>query len=1072
VRSKFQKSMPLLPTLTALVFLLLATAVCANLMHGIRTFSHGENIWSKAEKQVQIDLLQFTYSRDPSLLADAARYMAVLEGDRTARLQLDNGNPDYQIVTQGFARGGNALEDIPSAIRVYQLFRNVRAMSLASIAWRDTDADVDELSTILTQFSVQGSYKRSEQRTTAMRNRLMSIDGELTEREMIFSQRMNSAGSQSEAILLITNVTAGVVLMLVAGIVSLGMTRRLQSSQLRDLALQKANDGLEMRVGQRTVELEKEIQERKQAEAELHWKTAFLEAQGNATVDGILVIDVNRKKIFQNEQFLSLWKIPQHLADQSDVAPLLEYVMSLCKDRDRFLERSSYLRDHPAEICRDEIELRDGTVLDWYSAPVLGKQGEHYGRIWACRDITERRRNEDALRCAKDAAEVANRAKSEFLANMSHEIRTPLNGVIGMTDLALDSEPEAEQREYLETIKASADSLLIVINDILDFSKIEAGKMELEAVDFDLRDCLEEALRPLALRADERKIELLCDIAPDVPEVIQGDSTRLRQVILNLVGNAIKFTAAGEVSVRVEMEDGKNNPGNLHFTVIDTGIGIPNDKREAIFNPFTQADTSTTRNYGGTGLGLTICTRLVSMMGGKVWLESEVGRGSQFHFTVRMKVMEGRSEPKVIMPIGGLHSVKVMIVDDNATNRRILQGLLKPLELRTRDVESGEQALAELLAASAAADPYQLILTDMHMPKMDGFGLVEKIRDTPELSTATIMMLTSAGYREDAERCRQLGITSYLLKPIQKRDLLTAILKVLGRGNPSPQPITAVQAKPTPAVGSLHILLAEDNRVNQVVASRILEKMGHSIVVAKNGREVLSLLAQKTFELVLMDIQMPEIDGLTATKKIREGERQTQLHLPIIAMTAYAMKGDRERCLEAGMDGYISKPINARDLEGAIVGVLHGRDDTRRRTSSKSLAKDTELDSKLRWDIAQTLEKLGGDERLFHEVVEIFLTDGPKHIESLRRAITDRNAVDIERTSHGLKGELGYLGISEVSQKAGELEGMGRRRDLEHCKEVFAAFETDMLSILTSMRSVNAVNLVRQLGTETGTRQY
>ncbi len=843
------------------------------------------------------------------------------------------------------------------------------------------------------------------------------------------------------------------------GILIGAFNKMLNRIQRRDLALQQANDELETRVQQRTAELESEIVERKQAEAELHWKTAFLEAQGDATVDGILVVDSKGVKIFRNEQFLSLWKIPQHIADERSEISRLDYAVSLTKYPDRYIERVRYLYDHPDETGRYEVELRDETVLDAYSAPVLGKKGERYGRIWAFRDITERRRNEDALRCAKEAAEVANRAKSEFLANMSHEIRTPLNGVIGMTDLALDSQPEPEQREYLETIKSSADSLLTVVNDILDFSKIEAGKMELEAVDFCLRDCLEEALKPLALRADEKGIELVCDIAPDVPEMIQGDSTRLRQVIVNLVSNAIKFTPAGEVGVRVEMEGCDNDLGNLHFTVTDTGIGIAPDKRDAIFSPFIQADTSTTRNYGGTGLGLTICTRLVSMMGGNVWFESELGRGSQFHFLVRLKILESKAEHRVVIRDGELRGVRVLVVDDNATNRRVLQESLKRWELRTCAVESGEQAVAELIAARAAADPYQLILTDMHMPNMDGIRLVEKIRDTPGLSTAAIMMLTSAGYRGDADRCSQLGITC-LLKPVQKWELLAAILNVLGRVNPSPQSITSLRS--TSTAGSLHILLAEDNRVNQTVATRMLGKMGHSIVVANNGHEAISLLAQQKFDVVLMDIQMPEMDGLTATQKIRESKAQGRSRIPIIAVTAHAMTGDRERCLSAGMDAYITKPINARALEEAIAAVVPGWHDRSFGESSKPPEQDGALDSAPTWDMAQTLERLGGDTKLLSEVMEIFLEEGPKQITSLRLAIADGNAADIEKTAHSLKGELGYLGIPTVSRKAGELEGMGRSRDLERSAEAFAAFDTEILAILNSMRSVNERTMKRQ----------
>jgi len=829
--------------------------------------------------------------------------------------------------------------------------------------------------------------------------------------------------------------------------------KMLDRIQRRDLALQNANDELETRVQQRTAELESEIVERKQAEAELHWKTAFLEAQSDATLDGILVVDGEGKKIFRNEQFLRMWKIPQDIADEESDTSQLKYRASQTKCSEEYMERARHLYGHPNETDREEIGLRDGTVLDRYSAPVLGRDGKFYGRIWTFRDITERKQNEDALCRAKEVAEVASRAKSEFLANMSHEIRTPLNGVIGMTDLALDSRPEPEQREYLETIKSSADSLLSVVNDILDFSKIEAGKMELELIDFNLRDSLEEALRPLALRADIKGIELLCEIAPDVPVMFEGDPSRLRQVILNLVSNAIKFTAIGEVYLSVEMANGESGNGNIRFTVADTGIGIPADKQRAIFQPFIQADTSTTRNYGGTGLGLTISTRLVSMMGGKIWFESEVGRGSQFHFTVRLKVLEGRAEPRAILSREKLRGVSVLIVDDNATNRGILLGILGRCEMKTCDVESGEQALKELISANAAGDPYQLILTDMHMPNMDGFQLVTKIRETAGLSTATIMMLTSAGYRDDTERCRQLGICSYLLKPIQKKELLTAILKVLDLGTLG-LPTPTVRQDTALAAVSLHLLLAEDNRVNQVVASRMLEKMGHSIVVASNGNEALALLAKEKFDLVLMDIQMPEMDGLTATRKIREAEAQGQSRVPIIAVTAHAMASDRTRCIEAGMDGYVTKPLNVRGLNEAIAAVLHAGPGT---TVDYTEAPEQSVvrGSTPTWDVAQSLERLGGDKKLFHEVMDIFLSEGPEQVARLRDAIANGDSAGIEMTAHSLKGELGYLGISQVSQQAGELEGMGRRHDLDESAALFAEFDIEMSAILSSMKSVN-----------------
>jgi two-component system, sensor histidine kinase and response regulator len=561
--------------------------------------------------------------------------------------------------------------------------------------------------------------------------------------------------------------------------------------------------------------------------------------------------------------------------------------------------------------------------------PLTDENGQILGIVGVNRDITQRKQAEVDLRDAKNAAEAANRAKSEFLANMSHEIRTPLNGVIGMTELALETELTLEQREYLETVKLSADSLLSVINDILDFSKIEAGKVDLELGDFHPRDTLEAILKTLALRADEKGLELLCEIAPTVPDVVRGDSNRLRQIVVNLVGNAIKFTEKGEVALSVHLEAQDGDERTLHFMVSDSGIGIPTEKQGSVFQPFSQADTSTTRKYGGTGLGLTISKRLVELMDGKIWVESEVGQGSRFHFTARFKASERPIEVGTIAPPETLRGVKVLVVDDNRTNRRILEGMLKRWEIKTTSVEDGEEALARLSSAQKEGSPFALVLTDMHMPKMDGFSLIERIRLRPELSAATIMMLTSAGHRGDGARCQELGVAAYLLKPIRQSELREAIARVLGaRERKGAIPLlTRYSLQDAREPGAcLRVLVAEDNPVNQLLVTRLLEKRGHRVVMTANGREALAALERESYDLVLMDVQMPEMDGLEAIAELRkrEKEKNNGIHQPVIALTAHAMKGDQQRCQAAGMDGYLAKPIRPEKLD-AVLGTYVAR---------------------------------------------------------------------------------------------------------------------------------------------------
>ena len=585
------------------------------------------------------------------------------------------------------------------------------------------------------------------------------------------------------------------------------------------------------------------------------------------------------------------------------------------EDRQRVLECINAHFEHKTGFYQSEYRLRakDGNYK-WILArgQALWNEQDHALRfVGSHTDITERKREEKELREALIQADTANRAKSEFLANMSHEIRTPMNGIIGLTELALDTKLDLVQRDYLEGVRVSAESLLRILNDILDFSKIEAGKLDLESTCFQLHEVVGDVMGTVAIRADQENVETLLHIAADVPETVIGDPLRLQQILWNLVGNGIKFTENGQVLVQIDVQSEDDHECQLHFAVIDTGVGIPREKQHSIFDAFTQADGSITRQFGGTGLGLTIVSRLVKLMKGQIVVESEVNRGSTFHFTIPFQraFPSAANKPELVCNLAGLSA---LVIDDNATNRRILEDYLRSFSMLPVLTDRGDEGVKLAAAAAAAGEPFALILLDGHMPFMDGFAVAVALRQTASLSTVPIMMLSSSDQSEGRDRCRALNISTFLVKPIRKRELLRAILEIHGLTHQQEE--RAPTTFSTEAQRALKVLLAEDNRINQRIVLGALSKRGHNVTVVESGAEAVRACQEEHFDLVLMDVQMPQMDGLEATRMIRRQEKTATGLLPIIAMTAYAMQGDKERCLMAGMDDYIAKPISIREL--------------------------------------------------------------------------------------------------------------------------------------------------------------
>ena len=748
----------------------------------------------------------------------------------------------------------------------------------------------------------------------------------------------------------------------------------------------------------------------------------------------------------------------QRVLGYSEAELLSRPYMDLVHPDDRAETREQAARltnGHEIIYFENRYLHKDGTIrwLLWASTP-FPQQQIVYG---TAHDITERKAAEETLasyarelegsqraleeqtarlvqlvkelEVAKARAEDAAETKSAFLANMSHEIRTPLNAILGMTTLALQTRLSAEQQEYLETVKSSADSLLAIVNDVLDFSRIEARRLDLEHTEFDLREIVGDAAKVLALRAGQKGLELACHIAADAPDAVVGDAGRLRQVLLNVLGNAVKFTDAGEVVLRVDVDTLTAERVTLRFAVTDTGIGIPVEKQRDIFQAFTQADSSTTRRFGGTGLGLAIALRLVELMGGRMWVESDAGRGSTFWFTATYDRPQTATLEPPLDKSRALDGLRVLVVDDNATNRRILEEMLGSWHMRPTAVADAESALAALRRALSQNEPFDVIIADRQMPVVDGLMLARRVRQDRQFGRTPIVMLTSVGHGGETAR-RGAGVDAYLTKPVKHSDLLDAIATLFRVSTRRPRAERAVQSAARPQK-RLRVLLAEDNLVNRKLVTKLLQKRGHYVDAVENGRAALDLIesaSSANFDLVLMDLQMPEMGGFEATTAIRERERRTTGHVPVIALTAHAMAGDRERCLAAGMDGYLSKPIEVNDLISTVERFGQGVDATGAPARSSRPAL---------FDEVAALAYAGGDRRLLKQVIGLFRSDSPRSIRRIKQALTRRDGEALRMAAHALKGAIATVGSSAGREAAAEMEALARSNRFEDADRLY-----------------------------------
>ncbi len=808
----------------------------------------------------------------------------------------------------------------------------------------------------------------------------------------------------------------------------------------------------------------RDISERKKIEMDLQQIRLAVDASGN----GIVIGSVDGKIFYVNDMFRRMFGYD--LEDFKTIHPAQLY-----KDRKASKEIFGALRSGEGWQGSVEMKTKQGQLVPIRinADSVKNSKGEVVSIIGVHTDISEQVRMMERLKAANEQleqetaraekmaaeAERASAAKSEFLANMSHEIRTPMNGVIGMIGLLLETELSDEQRHYADTVRVSAEALLGLLNDILDFSKIEAGKLDLEMIDFNLRSMLDDFASSMEIRMEEKRLEFICAADPDVPSMLRGDPGRLRQVLVNLMGNAIKFTSDGEIAVRVGLEKETDDEVKLRFSVKDTGIGIAEDKLDHMFDKFTQADSSTTRKYGGTGLGLAISKQLAELMGGEIGANSRPGKGSEFWFTVRMEKSSLQEEPGDI-PSVDLDNIRVLVVDDNATNREVLMAQLGSWGMRPVDAEDGPLALQKLYSGLEDGDPFRLVLTDMQMPGMDGEALGRIVLNEKKFSGTALVMMTSLGDRGDAKRFEQLGFAAYLMKPVRQSDLFDCLCKIVsGHGVEKKKKLITRHSLRDFRKTNIRILLAEDNITNQQVALGILRKLGLSADVAADGKKALDALKKEKYDLVFMDVQMPNMDGIEATKAIRAGGDDFEnAAVPIIAMTAHAMQGDRQMCLDAGMDDYITKPVTPAALSEMLEKWTGGLEEKEKDdvTDSSEVEKKTGADQTSSERIfveSAIVDRLMGDKDIARVIVQGFLDDMPRQIQELEDLLHKKDCAAVSRCAHTIKGASANVGAEALREVAYEMEMAGKAGESQALSDAFPRLGEEFRRLVETVRS-------------------